>query len=72
MNKKQTKRTVYVYAHWQEMTNPALMGVLHSELLRGKEIFSFEYTAEWLKSQHAQLLDPQRKNKFWCVFRLFT
>lgn len=59
MNKKQTKRNIYVYAYWQEMTNPALMGVLYSELLRGKEIFSFQYTAEWLKSQHAQLLDPQ-------------
>ena len=59
MNKKQTKRSIYVYAHWHDMSNPTLMGVLHSELLRGKEIFSFEYDTAWLKSSPAQLLDPQ-------------
>ncbi|PHR42633.1 MAG: toxin HipA [Fluviicola sp.] len=34
------------------------MGILQAELLRGKEIFSFEYDESWLKSGHAQLLDP--------------
>jgi len=34
------------------------MGRLHAELLRGKEVFSFEYDQDWLKSGHAQLLDP--------------
>ncbi|MBR9919656.1 MAG: HipA domain-containing protein [Bacteroidetes bacterium] len=34
------------------------MGVLHAELLRGKEIFSFEYDNGWLQSGQAQLLDP--------------
>ncbi|MFN6943349.1 MAG: type II toxin-antitoxin system HipA family toxin [Cytophagaceae bacterium] len=34
------------------------MGTLHSELLRGKEIFSFEYHTEWLKNVNAQVLDP--------------
>jgi serine/threonine-protein kinase HipA len=34
------------------------MGVLHAELLRGKEIFSFEYEKTWLQSEHAQMLDP--------------
>ena len=34
------------------------MGVLHSELLRGKEIFSFEYEQEWLQEDFSQILDP--------------
>ena len=58
MSKKKTKREIYVYAHWQEMGKPVIMGILHSELLRGKEIFSFEYNDDWLKSRNAQLLDP--------------
>lgn len=53
-----SKRTIYVYAHWQGIQTPFLIGSLHSERLRGKEIFSFEYTEEWLKSEHAFLLDP--------------
>ncbi len=58
MNKIETKREVYVFAHWYGMEKPILMGILHSELLRGKEIFSFEYDQSWLQSEYAQLLDP--------------
>lgn len=58
MSHKETKRKICVYAHWKEMEEPVLMGVLHSELLRGKEIFSFEYDKDWLNSEYAQLLDP--------------
>lgn len=35
-----------------------LMGVLKSETLRGKEIFSFEYDSNWLTSGYVQTLDP--------------
>lgn len=35
------------------------MGVLHSELLRGKEVFSFEYEQDWLQRGFAQVLDPE-------------
>lgn len=52
------KRDIYVYADWEGLKDPLLMGKLYSELLRGKEIFSFEYSPEWLKSGQAQLLDP--------------
>lgn len=52
------KQDIYVYADWKEISGPLLMGVLSSELLRGKEIFSFEYDDLWLKSKHAQTLDP--------------
>ena len=58
MSKKNNKRYVYVYADWHGLNGPLFMGVLHTELLRGKEIFSFEYEKTWLQSGHAQLLDP--------------
>ncbi len=54
-----SKRKIYVYADWQEIDTPFLIGYLYSERLRGKEIFSFEYTEEWLKSGNAFLLDPE-------------
>ncbi len=58
MAKTEKKRDVYVYADWIELHGPVPIGVLHIELLRGKEIFSFEYNKSWLQSGQAQLLDP--------------
>ena len=58
MAKKGAHRTIYVYADWVGLGKPTLMGLLHSTLLRGKEIFSFEYNEAWLKSPSAQTLDP--------------
>jgi serine/threonine-protein kinase HipA len=51
-------RSVYVYGDWDELPECMLMGQLHSELLRGKEVFSFEYAVDWLSSNFAQMLDP--------------
>ena len=34
------------------------MGVLYSERLKGKELFSFEYDKDWLQNGASQLLDP--------------
>lgn len=51
-------KRIYVYADWAELNNPILMGNLFVDILRGKEIFSFEYTDEWLKSNHLYSLDP--------------
>lgn len=51
MSKRETERDIFVFAHWQGMDEPMLMGTLHSELLRGKEVFSFEYEYDWLKSE---------------------
>lgn len=53
-----TRREIYVYAHWVPMDEPIHMGKLYSELLRGKEVFSFEYQKQWLASGFAQSLDP--------------
>lgn len=59
MTKKRTvSRDVFIYADWDIIDGPLLMGRLNAELLRGKEVFSFEYDQNWLKSGHAQLIDP--------------
>lgn len=47
-----------MYADWVKLEGPRFMGVLTSEQLRGKEIFSFEYDSNWLKSGFALVLDP--------------
>jgi serine/threonine-protein kinase HipA len=52
------KKKIYVYADWVELDVPVLMGVLSVDYLRGKEIFSFEYDDNWLKSDNTQMLDP--------------
>lgn len=52
------KREIYVYADWQELEGPVLMGALATESLIGKEVFSFEYDQDWLSSKFAQVLDP--------------
>ena len=57
MAKQDNKRSIHVYAHWLGMVDPLLMGVLHSDRLKGKEIFSFEYDEDWLKSEYAQIQD---------------
>lgn len=52
------QRDLYVFADWNQANGPRLIGVLHSELLRGKEVFSFEYDEKWLGSSYSQVLDP--------------
>lgn len=52
------KREILVYAHWQGMKEPLLMGKLYSSRLKGRELFSFEYDKQWLKHQALQILDP--------------
>ncbi len=52
------KREIYVYANWDGIVGPTLMGTLSAEPVRGKEVFSFEYEKNWLESGHAQLIDP--------------
>ena len=59
--KKQTQKAIQVCAHWHGMPDPILMGTLFVALVRGKEVFSFEYDPAWLKSPHAQSLDPDLK-----------
>lgn len=51
-------KDIYVYMDWQESDSPIQMGVLHSEVLRGKEVFSFENAPDWLTYKQFRVLDP--------------
>lgn len=51
-------KEIYVYMDWQESDSPIQMGVLHSEVLRGKEVFSFENNTDWLTYKQFRALDP--------------
>lgn len=52
------KKEIFVYADWRGLKELTLVGKLFAEILRGKEIFSFEYDQKWLDSKYAQSLDP--------------
>jgi len=54
-------KSIYVYAHWTELNSPFLMGCLHTQTIRGQEMFSFEFTPDWLKSKSGHILDPDLK-----------
>jgi serine/threonine-protein kinase HipA len=53
-----THKDILVYADWQGIDKPSLVGTLAADVVKGIEIFSFEYTTEWLQSKHAMSLDP--------------
>lgn len=52
------QKAIQVCAHWQGMSCPVVMGTLYASPVRGKEVFSFAYDPAWLKSDYAQVLDP--------------
>ncbi len=58
MANRNSQRSILVYAHWIELEQPVLIGVLKAASVRGKEVFSFEYDEAWIKSGKAQNLDP--------------
>ena len=56
---KQNETKMWVYAAWEFPEEAILMGFLTSQRVRGKEIFSFEYTETWVNNQNPILfLDP--------------
>ena len=59
MEARSNNKDIYVYAHWTRVKEPVFMGVLKAEFTRGKEIFSFSYSENWLKSRYSQILDPE-------------
>jgi serine/threonine-protein kinase HipA len=59
MSQQNKHREILVYAHWSDFTEPVFMGHLYAEITRGSEVFSFEYSEEWLKNSYAQILDPE-------------
>ena len=59
MAKTETRKEIFVYADWTGINErPALLGILYSTIVKGSEVFSFEYSDEWLKSKFAQVIDP--------------
>ena len=52
------KKDIQVYAHWQNLQEPSIMGILSVSPAKGKESFSFEYADAWLKSGFSQMIDP--------------
>jgi serine/threonine-protein kinase HipA len=59
MEARSNNKDIFVYAHWTGMKEPVLIGVLKAEFTRGKDIFSFSYSDNWLKSRYSQILDPE-------------
>lgn len=59
MAKTVERRQLLVYTDWQGLpAGPHLMGTLSAVPVRGKEVFSFAYDAQWLALPQAQTLDP--------------
>lgn len=54
----QNKREIYVYAHWQGLPVPKLMGTLTAHAAKGKKAFDFAYDSHWLQSEKNWLIDP--------------
>lgn len=56
--KQSEQIAIEVWADWAGLDKPSLVGVLYAAPARGKEIFSFEYDADWLRSGQVKQLDP--------------
>ena len=52
------KFDIYVFADWDGLETPTLVGVLSAHFAKGKKAFSFEYDKDWLKTDAQRLLDP--------------
>ena len=52
------KFDIYVFADWNGLETPTLVGVLSAHFAKGKKAFSFEYDKDWLKTDAQRLLDP--------------
>ena len=52
-------RTIYVYFdHRSRGRAPVLLGTLTAQSVRGREVFSFEFSRDWLSDHPGQPLDP--------------
>ena len=51
-------KTIYVYLDDYYSKAPALIGMLSAQQVHGHEVFSFEFTKEWLNDNRCHLLDP--------------
>lgn len=51
-------KTIYVYWDDVQTVSPLPVGRLYADAIRGKEVFSFEFDASWLKHSVCRHLDP--------------
>jgi serine/threonine-protein kinase HipA len=49
---------ILVYADWEGLNGPIMIGILNVVRTKGHGVFSFEYSKEWIKEGKAQDLDP--------------
>jgi serine/threonine-protein kinase HipA len=49
---------IFVFADWEAFSEPMLVGILRSTIIKNKEHFSFSYDNDWLQSEYAQEIDP--------------
>lgn len=61
MIREQKRKEILVYSDSYIQEKPAIMGTLSASVVRGKEVFSFEYNLEFLKSEVAFEIDPNLK-----------
>ena len=52
------KTDIFVYAHWQGIKEPIIIGILSAQQAKGKKVFNFEYDKDWLNSGRKFILDP--------------
>jgi serine/threonine-protein kinase HipA len=52
------QRSALVYADVDGKRGPAMMGTLHAQIAGRQELFSFEYSPEWLRTETAFAFDP--------------
>ena len=57
----QQRKEIRVYSHPSLLQDPLLMGTLTATIVRGKEIFSFEYDSDFLASDSVFEIDPNLK-----------
>lgn len=51
-------KDIYIYFNDENTKNPLFVGTLSSQQVRGREIFSFEFSEEWISNSQCRLLDP--------------
>ncbi len=57
----QQRKEIRVYSHPSLLQEPILMGTLSATIVRGKEIFAFEYSSDFLESDSVFEIDPNLK-----------
>lgn len=51
-------KSIFVYGDWESLGGEKLIGKLNADILKNKEVFSFEYNPEWLKNNPYSFFDP--------------